>query len=261
MTEPERETLINWVRGQDNDDENMNKNIIDARASIHGDVLHSRPVVINYTALRATTTSDLLWRQRRDVPCGERRYHTDGNEMWAFVPSEFYSRLKRLRDNSPAITARTRNPISWTARSPSTAHANQGRWLRPTRQSLSLHQHAAGRRLPLCAGRERSGCAQGALEEEPQDTGYGELGQTWSEPKVVKVRANCAGVVATACDKPVLIFGAGYDAVVEDQDPIPSGTYPTKGRGILVVDATNGNVLWQAGPSPTGATVNKTVRR
>jgi type IV pilus assembly protein PilY1 len=33
----------------------------------------------------------------------------------------------------------------------------------------------------------------------------------------------------------------------------------TKGRGILVVDALDGHVIWQAGPAPTGATHNVTV--
>jgi type IV pilus assembly protein PilY1 len=46
----------------------------------------------------------------------------------------------------------------------------------------------------------------------------------------------------------VLIFGAGYDAAVEDLDPIPSGTTNSFGRGIFVVDGITGNVLWQAGP-------------
>jgi type IV pilus assembly protein PilY1 len=87
-------------------------------------------------------------------------------------------------------------------------------------------------------------------KKDNTDVGYGELGQTWSEPKVVRIRASA---------NPVLIFGAGYDAALEDQDPIPTGSAATMGRGILVVDAISGSVLWQAGPTPAGAGVNKTV--
>ncbi|NIN36668.1 MAG: hypothetical protein GTO60_16870, partial [Gammaproteobacteria bacterium] len=41
--------LVEWVRGQDNfEDENGDGFTVDVRASIHGDVLHSRPAVVNY---------------------------------------------------------------------------------------------------------------------------------------------------------------------------------------------------------------------
>ena len=45
----DRTDLINWVRGEDNaEDENLNASLQDIRASVHGDVLHSRPAVVNY---------------------------------------------------------------------------------------------------------------------------------------------------------------------------------------------------------------------
>jgi len=41
--------VIDWVRGEDNyEDENANSSFSDTRATIHGDVLHSRPAVVNY---------------------------------------------------------------------------------------------------------------------------------------------------------------------------------------------------------------------
>ena len=256
LTATERTDLINWVRGADNaTDENLDGNFTDARASIHGDVLHSRPVVINYNRVAGDNDVVIFYGANdgmfRAVKGGTGA--TDGYEKWAFVPSEFYSRFKRLRDNSPVVSAS--NPKSYFADG-----------------SVSVYRYDANNDGKLVAGdgdkvylfvtMRRGGNFIYALDVSDPDapkvlwnkgygsTGYGELGQTWSEPKVARIRAS---------SNPVLIFGAGYDAVVEDQDPIPAGTYPTKGRGILVVDATNGNVLWQAGPNPTGATVNKTV--
>ena len=44
----ERTSIINWIRGQDLFDENLDASSSDVRASIHGDVLHSRPGVVNY---------------------------------------------------------------------------------------------------------------------------------------------------------------------------------------------------------------------
>ena len=44
----ERDTIINWSLGRDLQDENGNANTAENRPSIHGDVVHSRPVAINY---------------------------------------------------------------------------------------------------------------------------------------------------------------------------------------------------------------------
>jgi len=70
------------------------------------------------------------------------------------------------------------------------------------------------------------------------DTGFAELGQTWSQPQVVKVKANT---------NPVLIFGGGYDAASEDTEPPASAD--TMGRGVFVLDAFTGTRLWMAGNS------------
>src|SRR4030095_1594869 len=48
-TDAARTALIEWVRGEDNkNDENANLSLLDNRAYIHGDLLHSRPAVVNY---------------------------------------------------------------------------------------------------------------------------------------------------------------------------------------------------------------------
>jgi type IV pilus assembly protein PilY1 len=59
----------------------------------------------------------------------------------------------------------------------------------------------------------------------PSTSGLSTLGQTWSMPKVTKVRDG------TASGRVVLIFGGGYDTA-EDSD-----TAGTTGRGVYVVDA------------------------
>ncbi len=256
LTDTERGTLINWVRGQDNaTDENLDGSFTDARASIHGDVLHSRPVVVNYNRVAGDNDVVIFYGSNdgmfRAVKGGTGA--SDGFEKWAFVPSEFFGRFKRLRDNAPAISAS--NPKSYFADGTVSVY-------RYDANGDGKLNAADGDKVYLFISMRRGGNFLYAFDVSDPDAprvlwrkdgssaGYGELGQTWSEPKVVKLRASA---------NPVLIFGAGYDAVVEDQDPIPDGTYATKGRGILVVDATNGNVLWQAGPSPSGAAVNKAV--
>jgi type IV pilus assembly protein PilY1 len=88
--------------------------------------------------------------------------------------------------------------------------------------------------------------------------GFSELGQTWSEATVAKIK-NCtksSGTTTCSGDRNVVIFGAGYDAAAEDQSP--QGT-ATMGRGVYVVDAHDGTLLWMVGsvqPAvfPSGAT-------
>jgi len=57
------------------------------------------------------------------------------------------------------------------------------------------------------------------------------LGQTWSEPRIARIRGNSA---------PVLVFGGGYDATAEDAST-PGTT--TMGNAIYVLDAYSGSPL------------------
>ncbi len=65
------------------------------------------------------------------------------------------------------------------------------------------------------------------------DTGSSLLGQTWSEPRLARIKGN---------SNPVLVFGAGYDATAEDAST-PGTT--TMGNAIYVLDAISGNLLKQ----------------
>ena len=73
-----------------------------ARHSIHGDVLHSRPVAINYGGDEVVV---LLRLQRRLPP--RRRWQktgtTAGHELWSFIAPEHYAMLKRQRAGTPKL--------------------------------------------------------------------------------------------------------------------------------------------------------------
>lgn len=66
---------------------------------------------------------------------------------------------------------------------------------------------------------------------------FTELGQTWSKPTLTRMWL--AGQSRT-----VLIFGGGYDV---NQDDVAVRTADTMGRGLFVVDAATGALLWRAG--------------
>jgi type IV pilus assembly protein PilY1 len=70
---------------------------------------------------------------------------------------------------------------------------------------------------------------------------FGELGQTWSRPRVTLVKGYVDAI--TGKPKPVLVFGGGYDAESEDKEP-PEASQ--RGRAIFVLDAETGALVWSA---------------
>jgi hypothetical protein len=100
----ERTNIINWVRGTDNEgDEAGPGGTTTIRPSIHGDVLHSRPAVVDYGG----TIGTIVFYGGNDGMLhaidGNQTTGSPGGELWSFIPSEVFGRFKRLRDDLPEI--------------------------------------------------------------------------------------------------------------------------------------------------------------
>ena len=255
----ERTALINGIRGQDLFDENLNGNTSEVRASVHGDVLHSRPGVVNYN--RTGDDNDVVVfyggndGMLHAVKGG--RGAGGGTELWAFVAPEFFPKLKRLHDNNLKISATDPRPYffdgmiaTWTVDADKDGILSGG--------SDKVYLYVSARRggrllyaLDVSVPDDprlmwRHGCAS-ATGSASCDPGYGELGQTWSLPQAVQLHHTA---------NPVLWMGAGYDNIADDS--LPQGT-ATMGRGILAIDGLTGDVIWQAGPAPAGSSFSRTV--
>ena len=252
----DKDTLIRWVRGEDNfADEPSPGGTINVRPSVHGDVLHSRPTVINYGG----TTGVVVFYGSNDgvfrAVNGNNGQFTAttiggipmGGELWGFVPTEFYSKLFRLRQNTPIVKFATTATTIVPAPTPKDYFFDG-----PT----GVYQN--GTTAYIYAAARRGGRVLYALDvSDPlvpkllwkktnASAGLSELGQTWSQPTVVRVR----GYV-----NPVLIFGGGYDP---NQDSEPPGA-DTMGRGIFILDAVTGDLLWRAGPGGSASTCTVTA--
>ena len=268
-----RTTLINWVRGLDTQDENGANGTVDVRPPIHGDVLHSRPVVLNY-GTPSTSNNVYVFYGGNDgafhaIKGGQAT--TDGTEQWAFIPQEFFGRLLRLYNDSPTVlypstpsslipsptgtcntattTCAARRDYFWDG--PVTSYVQRDSTGAVTKAYLYMAVRRGGRFIYAIDVTSptnpkflwKRGCPS-MTSDTGCDAGFAELGETWSAPQVIKIRANT---------NPVLIFGAGYDASSEDPEP-PAAT-DTKGRGIYVLDAFTGNIVWSAGNSAMSPTV------
>jgi type IV pilus assembly protein PilY1 len=309
-----RDLLVNWVRSTDNrDNEDRDNDPTDVRASVHGDVLHSRPAAVNYGRFPTDPTqpandndvyvfygsNDGIFRAVKGGIATDESGVAPGDERWGFIPREFFGKLSRLREQSPRVSSLNQKDYLFDG-----SIGVYQKDVTPAGGRAGTVGDDPGDKVHLYISLRRGGDFIYALDvKDPAapkllwrkgrgDPGWGEKGQAWSEPKVT--RLNWAFDPTNNPDNVVIVFGAGYDDALEDINPcllqefnasnvvrkaIGSGivTYlnagscsisgatgtpttisRTRGRGILVVNAFTGAVLWQVGPAPTGATHNLT---
>jgi type IV pilus assembly protein PilY1 len=238
---PDRDLIINWVRGANNtldDPKPLPAEVAkpgNIRGLHHGDVLHSRPAVVNY----GRDDDDIyVFYGANDgmlhaVKGGRDTTDGAGEEQWAFVAPEHFTELKKLRDHEPTLFEGRKpyfidgSPIVYT-------HDVGGD---------GAIESADGDKAYLYLSMRRGGSFIYALDvsdpEAPKflwkrnSSDIPGLGQTWSDIQVAKISAS--GVV------PVLIFGLGYDALKNDDGPaVPDGS----GNGVVVLNAVTGAQVW-----------------
>jgi type IV pilus assembly protein PilY1 len=260
--------LVNWVRGGNVDSElGMATSVM--RPSAHGDVVHSRPIAINYGTdaapaivvyygandgiLRAVNGNrgSVTSSTSGDITTtGGVTYHA-GDELWSFIPPESYGIVSRLRSDSPAISTPASSSNLSTQKQygvdgPVTAF--QGSVSGVNKVYIFSTMRRGGRVIyafdvttpaaPTLLWKK--GCPNLA-NDTGCSTDYSGIGQTWSSLKTMYAAGYGAGA------SPLLIFGGGYDSC-EDYDALTAGggnnnCSTTKGNKVFVVDATNGTVV------------------
>lgn len=254
----ERSNLISWARGQDLQNENGdlvsgNPNTSDIRASVHADVVHSRPVAINYGTDAAPDVvvfyggNDGMLRAVNGDRSGSHSGFNAGSEMWSFMAPEFYGSIKRLYDNStpisyPGSTAASPLPKPYGFDGPVAAvKEGANAWLYATMRRGGRVLYAFDVSDPAAPSLKwKKGCPSnfpltGTVDDTGCTTGFSGIGQTWSSPKIFKSIGYGAGA------SNMLIMGGGYDTC-EDGDP-HTCTSSNKGNKIYVLDADTGALL------------------
>ena len=236
------EASFNWINGLDSDDENDDEKTDDIRPDVFGDPLHSKPVVINYGDgdIRIVVgTNHGVLHMFEDTDATNTII-----ENWAFMPKEFLSNIKDLRNN---ITSTDK---VYGIDGLITAHIVD--------QNGDGIVDKSTDKVWLFFGYRRGGNSYYAMDvTDPADpsvmwtiegggTGspFQELGQTWSQPKVTYSKLNLDGNTA----KPVLIFGGGYDPAKDSHAIGGNGGADSQGKAIFMVDAETGTLLWDLGP-------------
>ena len=259
-TAVERTNTINWIRGQDIDNENANFDTSGApitnevRPSVHGGVVHAQPGVVDYGG----TTGVVAFYGADDGvfhAVKAKQPDTDGSELWGFIAPETYNKFYRLRDNGATTTpliSFPADPVSaqptGTARKDYFFDGSIGIYQTSSTVWLYTGMRRGGRAIyafdistPSSPTLKwRKGCfTNDTTNDTSCNTGWSGIGQTWSKPAIGYLSGYVDG---NSNPKPVLIFGGGYDTCEDNDSQIPcSGT--RKGSQVWFVDADAGNII------------------
>jgi type IV pilus assembly protein PilY1 len=236
VLEAEIDDTLNWHAGIDVDDEDDDNSTTDMRYDVFGDPLHSKPLVVNY----GTSIRIVIGTNAGVLHMFEDNTTTDVvTETWAFLPKEFLSNIKDLRNNYSSADK---------------LYGVDGRITSYIKDENGDGIVNGSDKVYIFFGLRRGGSSYYALDItsptspkflwkiDSNTSGFSELGQTWSQPKIAYSALNVTGTVA----EPVLIFGGGYDA---GKDAAGVGGNDSSGRAIYMVDAKTGALKWSLAPS------------
>lgn len=228
---------VNFTLGQDVNNENGNASLTETRPSLHGDVIHSRPLPINYGS------GITVYYGANDGTFRAVEAAT-GKERWAFIAPEFFSRLQRLKDNAPLINY----PNVDASLSPQKKDYffdgsigvyqnadNSEVWIYPTMRRGGRMIYGFDVTTPTSPTfKWKAGCPN-LTNDTGCTTGLTGIGQTWSMPNVAFIK----GYSTTT---PVLVVGGGYDSCEDANTSSPTCASP-KGAGVHILDASTGAVI------------------
>jgi type IV pilus assembly protein PilY1 len=237
--------LVDYSRGMDVDDMNRDNDRIAPRPTIHGDIVHSRPLPVNYGSYRGVT----VYYGAND---GTLRAvdADDGTERWSFIAPEHFGKLERLRLDQPLVAYpnqdQAANPlpkdyffdgsIGQVIRYGDDDQATRA-WIYPTMRRGGRMIYAfnvTDPRIPRLMW--FAGCPN-VDNDVGCSAGLGGIGQTWSLPNAGYVGDGLGGT------RPVLVMGGGYAACEDDEDAAPDCGSDTQGKAIFVIDAETGTLL------------------
>jgi len=205
--------LLNWIAWTDADKSHEGE---------MGAPLHTQPQVAGNFIL-ISTVEGILHAFNKDSD--------EGDEAWAYMPSELLSTIKRAKANVSLIDEDS-NSFS------SPMYGLDG--------PMTIYE--ANNKTYVVVGQRRGGRGYYTLDitnpAAPKfawkiiggtTAGFDKLGQTWSKPVFAKLEIN------GGTEQEVLIFGGGYDPA---QDSATSRTNDSMGNAIFIVNATTGSNIY-----------------
>ncbi|QHE76991.1 hypothetical protein F9Z44_13520 [Hydrogenophaga sp. PBL-H3] len=257
------DTVINWLAGQDNKalDEAGPGTPVTVRPSVHGDVIHSRPVVINYGDTRGTVVfygaNDGVYRAVNGSQTQAIGTTPPGGELWGLVAPEHFKKINRLRENDPDLKfstagAATSKPKDYFFDGSTGLYQTLKADGRTTNEAILYVTMRRGGRSMYAIDVADPVAPKVLWHISNENAAFGELGETWSRPRLALTNLPFSATGGSATlSRPVLVFGGGYSGgydasgnpLGEDAEPPKANTM---GRGIYVVNALTGARIWSA---------------
>ena len=231
------------------------------RPTIHGDIVHSRPLTITYGPVDPADSkkgSDFRIFYGANDGLFRALDPNTGKEDWAFIAEEHLSGLKRQYANTPtvdyfglddslsgAIDAEPKRYFFDGSTGLYTQYDSDGELV----TGLIYPTMRRGGRQIYAFNISPTGAA-GVPPSEPtflwkigcpeldSDTGcptdFSAMGQTWSTPAAAKVKSFA---------DPILVFGGGWDSCLDADQPTLPLSSCAKGNRIYVVNALTGKLI------------------
>jgi type IV pilus assembly protein PilY1 len=230
----DRDTLIKYMRGVDVYDEDGDSDVTDNRIEILGDILHSKPLIVDYEASNTSNPNRVIY-----VGTNDGMLHafddTNGSEKWAFIPPDLLPKLKDIVEGTTHPYYVDGSPQAYIKDVDGDGDIEDG----------------DGDQVIIIFGERRGGTSYCALDvtdpDDPQflwridnidnsatygipapDLVIAEMGQSWSDPVIGKVKA---GTVGSETDTIVACISGGYSS---DN---------TKGRAFYLINVLDGSLV------------------
>ena len=231
------------------------------RATIHGDIVHSRPLTVSYGSKSDGGTLFRVFYGSNDGVY--RSLDPDsGSEDWAFIAPEHYQGIERQYRNTPSISyfgldaalttdidAENKDYFFDGSTGVYTKYNTSGQlttgFIFPTMRrggrmlygfDISPAGGQAGTPPDSPSLLWKLGCPSSA-----QDTGctpgFSNVGQTWSTPVVGYIKGYQEG------GRPVLMMGGGWDSCLDVDSAAYACSGTVKGDSVFFVDARSGELL------------------
>lgn len=236
--------LADYTRGMDIDDMDADNDKTEPRPTIHGDIVHSRPLPLNHGSdLGITVYYGANGGALHAIDANS------GSERWSFIAPEHFSKLERLRNNQPLVAFPNQDPAANPLPKDyffdgsigqivtyDEDHQADRAWIFPTMRRGGRMLYSFDVTSPSSPSLKWAIGCPNLANDTGCTSGLTELGQTWSIPNGAYLKGYGEGRA------PVLVMGGGYDGC-EDADSTTPSCGAGKGRAIYVLDAATGAVL------------------
>lgn len=246
----ERSEVIAWARGEDIEGVNNDPN--DTIHNYMSDVIHTQPVVVTYGGTQDNPDDTVFYSDNMGFLYAIDT--DDGSEIFSFIPEALLGNPKQYYDNdinqTTKIYGMDGSLTVWRNESgddtDATIEAGEGDHV-----YLYANMRRGGKNYYALDVTNRSNPKiLWTIEGGVPGTDYEDMGQSWSPPRLGKIRWNCDSATSAAgCeDRTVMFFSGGYDEL-HDVWLVPTGTtlLPDEGNSLYMVDAETGELLWSAG--------------